>query len=187
MKQQSRVRWRARLALLGIGTGWLALSQGAEVSVPAGQPGVDWGDPNGEECVDCHMTESPGLYWEWNRGKHGQSGVNCLDCHKAKEGDPDAFMHEKALISIVVTPKDCARCHQNELDQMDGSYHAKAGQILASLDNLLGELVGGPEAVNAGCRQCHGAVMEFKKEGKHKGRPIPGTSHERRSRHRQDT
>ena len=40
---------------------------------------------------------------------------------------------------------------------MDGSHHAKAGKILASLDNLLGEVVGGPAAVNAGCRQCHGA------------------------------
>ncbi len=54
---------------------------------------------------------------------------------------------------------------------MDGSHHSKAGQILASLDNLLGEVVGGPAAVNAGCRQCHGGVVEIGKDGK----PTPGT------------
>ncbi len=52
----------------------------------------------------------------------------------------DAFMHEDALISIVVTPKDCAKCHETEFQEMDGSHHAKAGNILASLDNLMGEV-----------------------------------------------
>jgi hypothetical protein len=58
---------------------------------------------------------------------------------------------------------------------MDGSHHSKAGDILASLDNLMGEVVGGPAAVNAGCRQCHGGILEFQTEGKNKGRPLPGT------------
>ncbi len=121
------------------------------------------------------MTENPGLYWEWNNSQHGQNGVNCLDCHEAKEGDVDAFTHEGALISIVVTPKDCSKCHTTEFEEMDGSHHSKAGDILASLDNLLGEVVGGPAAVNAGCRQCHGGLLEFETEGKNKGRPLPGS------------
>ena len=33
---------------------------------PAGEIGKDWGDPAGEECVECHMTENPGLTMEWN-------------------------------------------------------------------------------------------------------------------------
>ncbi|MGB5735998.1 MAG: multiheme c-type cytochrome, partial [Thiohalocapsa sp.] len=122
---------------------------------PAGQPGVDWGAPEGQECVDCHMSENPGLYLEWNHSQHGQNGVTCLDCHQAEESDIDAFRHEEQFISIVVTPKDCSKCHQTEFEQMDGSHHAKAGQILGSLDNLLGEVIGGPAAVNAGCKQCH--------------------------------
>ena len=147
----------------------------AEAARPGGVQGVDWGKAKGQECVDCHMTENPGLYWEWNHSQHGQNGVNCLDCHEAQEGDVDAFRHEEALISIIVTPKDCSKCHATEFEEMDGSHHAKGGQILASLDNLLGEVVGGPEAVNAGCRQCHGAVLEFETEGKNRGRPKPGT------------
>jgi len=146
-----------------------------EAARPSGEYGVDWGSVKGEECVECHMTENPGLYWEWNHSAHGQAGVNCLDCHIAQEGEVDAFAHEGALVSIVVTPKDCSRCHRTEFEEMDGSHHAKGGQILASLDNLLGEVVGGPEAVNAGCRQCHGAVLEFETEGRNKGRPKPGS------------
>ncbi len=142
---------------------------------PGGEIGKDWGNPDGEECVECHMTENPGLTLEWNHSGHGQAGVNCLDCHQAKEGESDAFMHKKQWISIIVSPKDCSTCHQQEFEEMDGSHHSKAGQILASLDNLLGEVVGGPAAVNAGCRQCHGAKIEVFTKGTNKGKPIPTT------------
>jgi len=43
---------------------------------PAGEIGKDWGDPAGEECVECHMTENPGMTLEWNHSAHGQAGVN---------------------------------------------------------------------------------------------------------------
>ena len=117
------------------------------------------------------FSEDPGLTWEWNNSQHGQSGVNCLDCHAAEPGDNDGWKYEGQLISIIVTPKDCSKCHQTEFEEMDGSHHSKGGQILASLDNLLGEVVGGPAAVNAGCRQCHGAVIEIGEDGK----PTPTT------------
>ncbi|RKT45655.1 multiheme c-type cytochrome [Thiocapsa rosea] len=166
---------RVDLARLGLAIGFLALATTVDAARPTGQAGVDWGDPRGEECVDCHMTENPGLYWEWNHSAHGQAGVHCLDCHQREEGAIDAFKHEGEFISIVVTPKNCSTCHQTEFEEMDGSHHAKAGQILGSLDNLLGEVIGGPAAVNAGCKQCHGGELEFYTEGKNKGRPTPGT------------
>ncbi|MBK1717544.1 multiheme c-type cytochrome [Thiocystis violacea] len=175
MKRQPHDSWPSLLARLCLVVGLGSLLSSANAARPPGEAGVDWGDPRGQECVDCHMTESPGLYMEWNSSQHGQSGVNCLDCHQAKEGDIDAFKHEGAFISIVVTPKDCSTCHKIEFEEMDGSHHAKAGRILASLDNLLGEVVGGPAAVNAGCKQCHGGELEFITEGKDKGRPTPGT------------
>lgn len=164
-------RYWSRLGLIAAALGMVLITQTTQAARPAGEIGKDWGDPKGEECVDCHMTENPGLYWEWNHSQHGQNGVNCLDCHKAEEGDKDAFEHKKSLISIIVTPKDCARCHETEFEEMDGSHHSKAGNILASLDNLLGEVVGGPAAVNAGCRQCHGAKVEIGEDG----RPTPGS------------
>jgi hypothetical protein len=143
----------------------------ADAARPSGEIGEDWGNPKGQECVECHWMEDPGLAKEWNNSQHGQSGVNCLDCHIAQKGEKDAFEHEGQLISLIVTPKDCSKCHKTEFEEMDGSHHSKGGQILASLDNLLGEVVGGPAAVNAGCRQCHGAVIEIGDDGK----PLPTT------------
>ena len=76
----------------------LLLAIGAvHAAQPAGVPGRDWGDPAGEECVECHRTENPGLTQEWNHSQHGQVGVNCLDCHKAEKGDKDAFVHISAV------------------------------------------------------------------------------------------
>ena len=49
---------------------------------------------------------------------------------------------------------------------MTESHHAKAGQILNTLDNYLGEVVGGPAAVAVGCRQCHGSKIEVLENGK---------------------
>ncbi len=143
----------------------------ADAARPSGVVGIDWGDPAGLACVTCHASQSPGLYKEWNNSQHGQRGVNCLDCHKAEKDDVDGFMHAGQRISLIVTPKDCSKCHITEFEEMDGSHHAKAGQILGSLDNLLGEVVGGPAAVNVGCRQCHGAKIEIGEDG----RPLPTT------------
>ena len=161
------IRWITLLVFF-CGLTAVATTQAAR---PAGEIGKDWGKKEGQECVDCHASESPGLYWEWNNSAHGQAGVNCLDCHQAQPDDIDAYEHKDALISVIVTPKDCSRCHSTEFEEMDGSHHAKGGQILASLDNLLGEVVGGPEAVNAGCRQCHGAKVEIGENGQ----PTPGS------------
>ena len=125
----------------------------------------------GEKCLKCHAGVSAGLHKEWQQSAHGKNGVGCLECHKAAKDDKDGFMHNGTRISVIVTPKDCATCHKKEFEQMDGSHHSKGGQILASLDNLLGEVVGGPAAVNAGCRQCHGAEVQIGADGK----PTPET------------
>jgi hydroxylamine dehydrogenase len=49
---------------------------------------------------------------------------------------------------------------------MTESHHAKAQDVLNSLDNYLGEVIGGPEAVTVGCRQCHGGVVKVLANGK---------------------
>ncbi|HID81491.1 MAG TPA: cytochrome C552 [Chromatiales bacterium] len=150
---------------------WILLSMAlilstAQAARPAGEVGKDWGDPRGEQCVECHLSESPGLTSEWNKSMHGQRGVNCLDCHIAEKDDKDGFEHEGVRITTIVTPKDCSKCHTTEFEEMDGSHHSHAGDILGSLDNLLGEVVGGPAAVNAGCKQCHGGQVEIGADGK---------------------
>ncbi|HTQ73275.1 MAG TPA: multiheme c-type cytochrome [Burkholderiales bacterium] len=120
----------------------------------------------GQACVACHQAQSPAFVREWRLSKHAARGVDCYGCHKADKGDADAMDHNGFTIAILVTPKDCARCHAREVNEMTASHHAKAGNILDSLDNFLGEVVGGPEAVAVGCVQCHGSKVKVLAGGK---------------------
>jgi hypothetical protein len=131
-----------------------------------------YGSPEGQVCIKCHELKSPGLHKLWRSGKMGQAGVNCYDCHKAEKktdkttGDPDGYDHRGFWIATMVSPKDCAKCHKDQFDQQQGSHHAKGADILNSLDNYLGTVVGGPAAVATGCRQCHGSNVKVLKDGR---------------------
>jgi hypothetical protein len=126
---------------------------------------------DGKVCIQCHTKESPGIVAEWKKSTHAREKVDCMDCHKGKEGDKGVVQHEKNkagkefFVTTIVTPKTCANCHEKEVKQQQASHHAKGGQILASLDNIMGEVIGGPAAVNAGCRQCHGAEVKVDAAG----------------------
>ncbi len=116
-------------------------------------------------CYDCHKEKTPAVTGQWNDSRHARMGVGCYDCHRAEEGDVDSWHHEGQLISTLVTPKDCSRCHSDIAGEFQGSHHAKAGQILGSLDNILGEVVEGMPAAEAGCKQCHGSKVALKTNG----------------------
>jgi hydroxylamine dehydrogenase len=132
-----------------------------------------------KDCVDCHRVKSPGIVGQWEISTHAKSGIGCLQCHEAKEGDIDGYEHEGVLIATIVTPKDCAQCHEKETAEFEASHHASAGQILGSLDNVLAEVVQGfvqfdeqgnkvkpsPSAVS-GCLQCHGSEVKVLEKGK---------------------
>ncbi|MBC8290053.1 MAG: hydroxylamine oxidoreductase, partial [Planctomycetes bacterium] len=134
-----------------------------------------------QQCVECHGKQSPGIIDHWKGSTHAVKGVGCVECHKADKKDVDAFVHYGATIATVVTPKDCSRCHEKEATEFAHSHHAKAGNILASLDNFLAETVEGSRVpfnphsptpgrpditeVNGmasafvGCQQCHGSKV----------------------------
>ncbi|MBI5506984.1 MAG: hydroxylamine oxidoreductase [Deltaproteobacteria bacterium] len=133
-------------------------------------------------CVTCHDDLQPGITAQWKESGHAGAGVGCYECHRAEKGEPDAFEHYDATIAVIVTPRDCAHCHEQEDAQFERSHHAKAGNILASLDNYLAEtvegsrtpfnphsptpgksaadpLVNGLASVQSGCMQCHGTKV----------------------------
>lgn len=139
-----------------------------------------------QQCVTCHTSESPGVVSHWKDSTHARREVGCVECHQAEDTDADAFNHHGHVIATVVTPKDCGRCHKTETEEFMASHHAKAGNILASLDNFLAEtvegsrvpfnphsktpgmestdMVNGMASANTGCRQCHGSKVGL--EGK---------------------
>ncbi len=117
-------------------------------------------------CIGCHEMRSPAFIQEWKMSKHAQIGIDCYTCHQAEKSDSDAVQHNGFTISIIVSPKDCSKCHPQEVDEFTKSHHAQAGDILNSLDNYLGEVIGGPEAVTSGCQQCHGSKIKLLSNGK---------------------
>ncbi len=142
----------------------------AHIAVPA----------SSQACVDCHGQTTPGIIEHWEGSTHAERGVACYECHRAEQGDVDAFAHFGSLIATIVTPRDCARCHPLVQEEFARSHHAAAGNILASLDNFLAETVEGHrqpfsphsptpgmavEEVNGmassftGCQQCHGSKV----------------------------
>ncbi|GAB4246620.1 multiheme c-type cytochrome [Deferrisoma sp.] len=118
------------------------------------------------ECLECHTDQMPGLVTQWASSAHWNAGVGCYECHKADPNDPDAMEHNGWTVSIIVSPRDCGRCHEREAAEQEASHHAEAGNILNSKDGLLGQTVGGEPAVAVGCRQCHGSVVRVKDGGK---------------------
>ena len=132
-----------------------------------------------KQCIACHKEHSQALYQQWGQSKHFRANVACFECHSANQNDSDAFTHFGQTIAVLVTPKDCSRCHSKEVEEFSASRHAKAGRILGSLDNTLAEIVEGnhgfktpasPDGVAAsvvsGCWQCHGAEVKILKDGK---------------------
>lgn len=139
-----------------------------------------------KDCVDCHAKSNPGIVVHWQGSTHAEKGVACVDCHRAQPSDADGFEHYGAQIATVVTPRDCSHCHVTEAKEFTQSHHAKAGNILASLDNFLAETVEGARVtfdphsptpgrgtkpVNglassfSGCQQCHGSKVALQGEG----------------------
>jgi hydroxylamine dehydrogenase len=122
--------------------------------------------PEGEQCLACHATTTPGAVEQWRGSAHAKKGVDCYGCHQAADKDPATFVHYGFKIAVIVTPNYCGRCHSNEVQQFEKSHHANAAKFIGSLDNMLGEIVeGGPAAMN-GCRQCHGSEVKYKGDGK---------------------
>ncbi|UCC61891.1 MAG: hypothetical protein JSV36_13995, partial [Anaerolineae bacterium] len=119
------------------------------------------------ECISCH-TENEFMrsqIVEWERSTHAREQVGCYECHSAEPGDPDAMDHNGYTVSVLVTPKDCGECHVREAEQFATSRHSQGGDILDSLDNILGERVEGVAAAVLGCQQCHGAPVEVLDDG----------------------
>jgi hydroxylamine dehydrogenase len=143
------------------GFSWRANSSRPEVSTQ------DTLSEASSACIACHSATAVlgAQISEWQRSAHAEAQVGCYECHSAEEGDLDAMVHNGHTISVLVTPKDCSECHVLEAEQFASSRHSLGGDILWSLDNVLGEKVEGLAAAVMGCRQCHGAPVEVVADG----------------------
>jgi hypothetical protein len=124
------------------------------------------------KCISCHEKKSPGIINDWKKSQHARGGVTCYDCHKAEKTDVDVQKHEGALISVIVSPRDCSRCHPREAKEFQESHHSQASTFLSKetdegriMDNVLGYEVEGKKAAVVGCEKCHGSKIEVGENG----------------------
>ncbi len=172
MKKPSIFRWGVCLTILFFST-----TLWGSAKEPPGEMSEET-----RQCVTCHKKNNPGIVQQWGASKHYRANVGCYECHAADADDPDAFIHDekkvKKNISIIVSPKDCSNCHAKEVKQAEASHHAAAANILASLDNLLAEVIegnsafitegfpkGNSAAAVSGCWQCHGSIIKVNEDG----------------------
>ncbi len=123
------------------------------------------------KCVNCHLKENNSLVQQWRHSPHAaaeKGQVGCYNCHAAGKGDELGYEHEGAFIKTIISPNDCKYCHEREVKEMVNSHHATAGEIMASLDNVVGEVICSMEPTKAdvvnGCWQCHGSVVKIKRD-----------------------
>jgi hydroxylamine dehydrogenase len=116
----------------------------------------------GKPCVTCHSVITPGIVNDWQDSAHAAARVDCATCHApAGAGQrPDVFTHNGIEVVTLVTPAQCAQCHPQEASEFLASRHADAARFVGSLDDILGEIVGGGPAANSGCKQCHGSTVQ---------------------------
>jgi hypothetical protein len=134
-------------------------------------------------CISCHLQIDaiPAIYGQYRQSRHYENDVTCEDCHGAERNDPDAFEHEGHMISLIVTPDDCGKCHAQALQEFNASDHRNARRLvttgvgryflqdLAALPNLA---PGGKYSLKpSACYGCHGSEIEVGENG----RPLPET------------
>jgi len=146
-------RWGAWFVAWGVGVlGWLPASGG---------------EPDPQLCVECHLKTTPSIVAQWRASGHATAKpeVTCLSCHKAREGEPDAYKHHDAFIATIVSPKRCEPCHAEQVKQFAASRHAGAANVTGA-SVVLAEVLEGHAASVSGCQQCHGSTVVAGKEGK---------------------
>src|SRR5512142_166770 len=94
-----------------------------------------------DECLGCHgdpSADRPVSTTVFAGSIHGQSGLNCVDCHK--DLATADFPHQEK-----VAPVACATCHDKPAGEYDQSVHAEARRAAPAT------------SVAASCKDCHGS------------------------------
>jgi len=166
---------------------FMVLTLGLDGDEGLGPVGAD-GDTRSENrasaeddpCVECHSNADvmPGVTEDWMKSAHYENDVSCIDCHEGEEEEVDTFKHNNYWISVVVSPKDCAECHPDEVAENDRSLHALGvdyyellfnKKVLPYMESQIddGYILRGDEnmthaATLRGCQSCHGTNMTGK-------------------------
>jgi hydroxylamine dehydrogenase len=107
-----------------------------------------------ETCLECHETVTPGIAADWKNSRHARvspgealkkpklerrmsvsaapdgmegTAVGCAECHTLNSDKNNAgFEHNGYDVHIVVSPRDCAACHPQEVAEFGENLMSKA-------------------------------------------------------------
>ncbi|MHC4750145.1 MAG: multiheme c-type cytochrome, partial [Planctomycetota bacterium] len=117
-----------------------------------------------QECIDCHADQNKGIVADWASSRHAHANISCLDCHSAGPADNDIskehFQHDKTPVSVIVSPKDCSRCHPTEAAQYAKSKHANTLELIWKIDPWLNHGMNNDIERQTGCFHCHGSIVK---------------------------
>ena len=125
---------------------------------------------------------------EWERSRHARLDVAAWTATGREKASRTPGSTRAPGSRRWSRPRTARSATTRKHKEFTRSHHAKAGEILASLDNVLAEKVAGmpgniADAVN-GCWQCHGAIVKFKRDAQGADPPRrPGGQAGDRSRH----
>lgn len=158
-----------------------------------------------EECLMCHASLHPGIVESWKSSRHSlhtvleankkkklekrisslpndsamhDVTVGCYECHSLNvDKHADSFDHNGYLINVVVSPDDCATCHQEEREQYKKNLmsHAYANLMDNEVYKSLKKTINSPISFQEGhfhyqdenaltdadaCLHCHGTKIQ---------------------------
>jgi nitrate/TMAO reductase-like tetraheme cytochrome c subunit len=134
-----------------------------------------------EACIMCHKQEHPALFNDWASSRHASANITCIDCHLAESHDSDVSTSHfeqyqrdditwgtseyRVPVAAVVTPKDCSRCHPDEVTQYSRSKHANTLEIIWKIDPWLNDGMNSDWERSVGCYYCHGTILKQDEDG----------------------
>jgi hydroxylamine dehydrogenase len=101
----------------------------AALIVNAARPRVETKQPSAAlvratgKCAECHRQETGAVVHEFERSRHAEKGVTCLDCHRPAPGQA-SVQHKGFTLAAGLTSKNCEGCHVTEYEQFARSRHA---------------------------------------------------------------
>lgn len=111
-----------------------------------------------DECVECHMYETPGIVSDWKQSAHAENDISCDACH----GSDHESAEDVAYVNIP-TPETCATCHDTQVEQFSKGKHALAWAAMKAMPSTHQLPMAMREGMK-GCGGCHKVGLKSEEE-----------------------
>ena len=90
-----------------------------------------------DDCVTCHLQQTPGIVEQYGHSSMAAAGVSCQDCHVVDEGYPGSVPHEGMFVLNQPTTAICQNCHVQEVAQFNQSRHGLPAYVAYAGEDVL--------------------------------------------------